>query len=246
MNTIIKITLLIILSNSTLYASEYQRSASQASIDLAQQMFVVYYGRPADPGGLSYWSGVFDSTNDLTQALNAFGNSTEFTNSFGSLSNAELITNLYQQMYGRDPDSGGLAFYADRLTSGEATLATIGKQIADGSQGSDLSTISNRISVANTFTAEVELNGATYNSSNIADAQALIAAVDDTASSLTEGNNSATSYVSSMNDDAAIFTLTSAGGSKASAVYNWIEEKAGIIVNVFDGNKSEVPTSLWG
>ena len=172
--------------------------AAQSSIDLAQQMFVAYYGRPADPAGLAYWANIFDSTNDLTQVLGAFGNSEEFTNNFASLSNSELITNLYQQLYGRDPEAGGLDFYTDRLTSGEATLASIAKQIADGSQNADLTTLNNRIFVANTFTDKIEVLNAIYDASNIPDAQAILATVDDTANSLITGINSVTSYVNSL------------------------------------------------
>ena len=169
--------------------------ATQISINLAQQMYVVYYGRPADPGGLAYWAGVFDSTTNLSTALNSFGTSTEFNENFGSLPSSDLVSNLYQQMYGRAPDSAGLDFYADRLASGEATLVSIGKQIADGSQEPDLSTLNNRITVANSFTSEIESTGATYGAEDVAAVQTLLSEVNNTSDSVTEGISSASSYI---------------------------------------------------
>lgn len=174
--------------------------ATQSSIDLAQQMFVAYYGRPGDPGGLAFWADKFDTTSDLTLALTQFGNSSEFTDNFGALSPSDLISNLYQQMYGHPPDSGGLDFYLNRLDTGAATLASIAKQIADGSQNSDLDTLNNRIEVANTFTTQVDSTGATYSSSDIPSAQSLLATVDETTQSVTTGNTSATTFVSELPD----------------------------------------------
>jgi len=175
--------------------------ASQTSINLAQQMYVVYYGRPGDPEGLSYWASVFDTTTNLTQALNSFGTSSEFNESFGSLPSNELISNLYQQMYGRAPDSGGLDFYTERLASGTATLASIGKQIADGSQNSDLETLNNRIIVANSFTDEIASNEATFGADDVASTQALLSAVDHTDSSVSTGISSAIAYVAGLLTD---------------------------------------------
>ena len=174
--------------------------ATQSSINLAQQMFVAYYGRPGDPGGLAFWADKFDATNDLTSALTQFGNSLEFTESFDALSASDLISNLYQQMYGHAPDPGGLEFYLGRLDTGAATLASIAKQIADGSQDSDLDTLNNRITVANTFTTQVESTGATYSLSDIPGAQALLATVDGTAESVTAANTSATTFVNELPD----------------------------------------------
>jgi len=187
--------------------------STQASIDLAQQMFVVYYGRPADPGGLAYWASVFDTTNDLSQALNAFGNSDEFTSLFGALSVNGLINNLYQQMYGRDPDADGLAFYANLLETGAATLASIGKQIADGSQNSDLDTLKNKITAANSFTDQIDDLNALYDASSIPAAQALLAIVDNFENSVTEVINAIIFYTSNLpiSDTPNLISLPSTG-----------------------------------
>jgi hypothetical protein len=172
--------------------------ATQESIDLAQQMYVVYYGRPGDGAGIFYWADVFDSSDDLGQALNAFGNSDEFSNTFGSLSSEALITNLYQQLYGRDPDPDGLAFYSGRLTSGLATLASLGKQIADGSQNEDLSTLDNRIEVANSFTNSVTSEGVIYDESSVSSARSLLSAIDSTGGSLSTALGQVLSLISAM------------------------------------------------
>ena len=154
--------------------------ATQASLDLAQQMYIAYYGRPADPAGQEFWAEQFDASDDLTQALAAFGTSQEFTDNFGTLDNEALVNNLFTQLFNRTADAEGLAFYTDRLESGEATLASIAKQIADGAQNDDATILANKTTVANTYTTAVTDQGATYEADDIADAQAILAAVDET------------------------------------------------------------------
>lgn len=163
--------------------------ASTESMDLAQQLYVGYYGRPADPDGQDYWAERFDESTDLTDALNQFGTSEEYTQSFGSLTTEELIENLYQQLFGRSADSAGLAFYADRITSGEATLVSIAKQVLDGASGDDAIVLSNKISVANTYTLAVESNNAEYTADDIEAAQGLLSSVDATDESVDSANS---------------------------------------------------------
>ena len=103
--------------------------ATQESLDMAQQFYVAYYGRPADPDGLEYWADKFDESDDLELALSAFGASDEFTENFGDMTNEELVNNLYQQMFGRDAEQDGINFYAGLLESGEATLASLAKKL---------------------------------------------------------------------------------------------------------------------
>ncbi len=195
MSKLYKIILMLLLSSVVTF--DLSLSATNESTNLAQQLYVSYYGRPADPDGQSYWAEVFDETDDLTAALSDFGISEEYTNNFGSMTNEELVTNLYHQLFGRDPETEGLDFYTTRLSSGESTLATIAKQIADGASGDDLTTMNNKITVANTYTSAVSELGADYNFDNIAVAQAILDAVDATAASVTEGNAEATEEVAS-------------------------------------------------
>ena len=171
--------------------------ATQASLDLAQQMYIAYYGRPADPAGQEFWAEQFDASDDLTQALSAFGTSQEFTDNFGTLDNEALINNLFTQLFNRVADAEGLAFYTDRLDSGEATLASIAKQIADGAQNDDATILANKTTVANTYTAAVTEQGSTYEADDIADAQAILAAVDASEESVTAGNTAAEAEVAS-------------------------------------------------
>ena len=39
-------------------------ATNQEIVDKAQQLYVSYYGRPADPGGLAFWIEYFTETDD--------------------------------------------------------------------------------------------------------------------------------------------------------------------------------------
>jgi len=164
-------------------------------ISTVQEFYISYYGRPGDPAGVQYWAERFDLSDNLDDVLAAFGASDEYTNNFGSLSNTELVENLYQQTFGRAADAEGLAFYVDLLDTEEATLGSIAKQIVDGATGDDVTILANKVTVAQTYTDAVTSLDSTYDADDIADAQAILAAVDATVASVTAGNTAATDEV---------------------------------------------------
>ncbi len=120
--------------------------------DFIQLLYMAYYCRPADPEGLEFW--VKSSSVNTNHLVQSFGVSQEFEDNYGTLSNSDLVTKLYQELFGHAPDSEGLNFYVDLLVKGEATLLDITIRIIDGvQQGSnDALVMDNRLTVANAIT----------------------------------------------------------------------------------------------
>src|SRR5262249_45501334 len=110
-----------------------------------QKAYVAYYGRPADPGGLGYWAARLDPAGgSLSSIIAAFGTSDEFVRRYGGLGDVELVTKIYQQTLGRDPDPAGLAYYVGELRAGRRSLQSITLDVLDGATGDDVSTVDDR------------------------------------------------------------------------------------------------------
>jgi len=139
-----------------------------------QPAYFGYYGRVADTGGLDFWSGQLEAAGgDLSAVIDAFGNSQEFDDVFGGLTNEELVTNLYQQIFGRDPDPEGFDFYVSSLYAGTRTLQSIALDILYGARNDDAVIIANKLSVSNHFVTELERLGLGY----LEGSRAILAAV---------------------------------------------------------------------
>ncbi len=109
-------------------------------------IYIAYYGRPADSGGLAYWSSRLRAEGgQIDSIIDAFGESREYRERFGNLTATQLVTNLYGQLFGREPDKGGLNFYVGKLQSREWSLPKIAVVILDGIRGDDVAIIDNRI-----------------------------------------------------------------------------------------------------
>ncbi len=120
--------------------------------DIIQLFYLAYYGRPADPGGLDYWVNKYPDNKDFV--VQAFVESQEFEDNYNTLSNSDLIAGLYQQLFGRIPDTTGMQFYVGLLDSGEAKFVDIVIRILDGilPASTDILAIDNRLAVANAIT----------------------------------------------------------------------------------------------
>ncbi|WP_462381141.1 DUF4214 domain-containing protein [Pseudomonas sp. Marseille-QA0892] len=131
--------------------------ADQSSLSLVQSLYVAYYGRPADPDGLAFWAkSLEDNGGNVNAILNDFGNSPEYTQRFSGLDDATLVNNLYQQLFGRDAEPEGLAFYTGLLAGGSQSLAEIAHTIGSIAQGVDRQVLEGRVQVANAFTKQLD------------------------------------------------------------------------------------------
>ena len=130
---------------------------STYSRNYVQKAYVAYYGRPADPGGQSYWAGRMDAEDQsLNAIIGAFAHSDEFNRRYGGLSYADLVTKIYQQALGRDPDPAGLAYYVGELQAGRRTLQSITLDVLNGATTSpDSIVVANKLEVAAYYTWKV-------------------------------------------------------------------------------------------
>ena len=137
-------------------AFTFTGTGSAAANEWVQKAYVSYYGRPADPGGLGYWAGRMDAEGgSLSSIIASFGNSDEFNRRYGGLSYVALVTKIYQQALGRDPEPAGLDYYVGELQAGRRTLQSITLDVLNGATGLDALTVANRLDVANHYTGKV-------------------------------------------------------------------------------------------
>ena len=130
-----------------------------------QKAYIAYYGRPADYTGLGYWNEQLASVNgNLSMIIGNFGSSAEYEAHYGALDNSQLVDAVYRQLFNRDPESAGKAFWVAALDSGlfnrqNATLA-----ILLNAQGSDAESVANKVTVASNYTQNLSTECGAYGS----------------------------------------------------------------------------------
>jgi len=176
-----------------------------------QGFYLSYYGRPADPAGLTFWTGQLAAAGgNLSSILNAFGTSAEATRRYGTGTDTSKIEAIYQQTFGRAADATGLAFYQTELAAGRITLIDISKRIIDGATGDDVTIRTNRLSAAQTFTDRLDTAAeqAGYSGSGAEDAaRSWISTVTKDAATVTAAASTVDSTITSLLP--VTFTLTS-------------------------------------
>ena len=119
--------------------------------------YVAYYGRVADAEGRAFWVTELEAADgNLDAIIDAFGTSAEAEQRYGGREPAEAVTALYQDLFGRDPDSAGLSFYTGELEAGRITLQSLALDILNGASNDDATLISNRLEVADRVTDAYE------------------------------------------------------------------------------------------
>ena len=147
----------VTMSGARRVVANFVYTGSAYSYAYVQKAFVAYYGRPADPGGQAYWAGRMDAEGrSLDAVIGAFGDSDEFHRRYGGLSHADLVTRIYRQALGREPDAAGLGYYVDELDAGRRSLQSITLDVLNGAvTAPDATVVANRLDVAAHYTAKV-------------------------------------------------------------------------------------------
>ncbi|RBA52997.1 hypothetical protein DQ403_20260 [Stutzerimonas zhaodongensis] len=152
--------------------------ASEAQLNTLQQLYIAYFGRPAEPSGVTYWEGRIDAGTSLDDVANAFTTADEFVAAYGD-DTAALVRAAYQNALGREVESDeALNFWVNQLDSGAVTPADLMNSFFGTSDATDLAVLNNRTEVAKAYTAAA---GENYDA---AASKTLLASVDDTQASV--------------------------------------------------------------
>lgn len=147
-----------------------------------QQLYVAYLGRAADKAGLDYWSNQLNGT-PATLTLedlraNFVNEQPEYAAAYGGLSRVDTVTKIYNNLFGRAPDSAGLTYWT---TGGGANVSADDLLVAfiNGAGTADAATITNKVLVSELYTSAA---GTNYLA---ADAKSVITGVTDSSATLT-------------------------------------------------------------
>jgi len=125
-----------------------------------QELYVAYFGRPADVEGKAYWSG---SNTGISTVLGFAANmhsQSEFQDAYGSKTTATQVNQIYQNLFSRDADAAGLEYWTGQIGNGTLKLAEIAVHLiyaAKNNAGSaaDKTALENKTAAAKAFTTDV-------------------------------------------------------------------------------------------
>ena len=122
-----------------------------------QELYVAYFGRPADPSGLAYWLVESVSTSHFASIMHA---QPEFQDAFGSTSTEFQVNEIYKNLFDREADAIGLAYWTNQINNDVLQLAEIATHLiynakATGGNANDLAALTNRSNAVIAFTSEV-------------------------------------------------------------------------------------------
>ena len=128
-----------------------------ANTNNIQQLYVAYFGRPADATGLDYWEAVVAARGGSTTAVSAaFAASAEYTATFAGLSNDQIVNTIYNNLFHRDAEVAGLKFWSNLLTAGSINISNVVTQVAGGAQGTDATALAQKVAASVAFTAALD------------------------------------------------------------------------------------------
>lgn len=181
----------LLASSTAVAAADYQQSV--------QQLYIAYFGRPADSGGLASFeaqlaaagapadvqklTGSYASNQVIRSLVDSFAVSDE-SKALYSGDTRTFVTAIYANLLNRAPDAPGLAFWIDAidkqgLNRANASLAILaGAMLNTTAQGQiDARVINNKVTIGTNFTASVPT--ATYRGNTAAAiARAMLAKID--------------------------------------------------------------------
>jgi len=130
-----------------------------------QELYVAYFGRPADVEGKAYWSGSSTGISTVEGFAANMHSQSEFQDAYGSKETATQVNQIYQNLFGRDADAAGLNYWTGQIGNNTLKLAEIAVHLiwaAKNNDGgsADKTALENKVAAATAFTNDVAADAA--------------------------------------------------------------------------------------
>lgn len=163
-------------TNSTVprTAPQAMRSAQGAThaateyVELTQNLYIGFFGRPADAQGLAYWTKIFSDNNlplTFPEWVTGYGTDANVKSVLDTLvasleaqelyvsNNASFINAIYQNGFNRYSEASGREFWAGLIDRGIITRAQAVLSILSAAQGGDGAILARKTQAATIFTS---------------------------------------------------------------------------------------------
>lgn len=152
-----------------------------------QKIYIAYFNRPADYAGLIYWKTEIDSGRATLETLtSSFATTAEYNSLYGSSLSAMVVTKVYQNLFGREPEEAGLKYWVGELDSGRVTIGTVAYSALTSAAGNDKLTIDHKAEASAAFTAKLSAQGdaVDYSGALLTQARAWLGTINENAASV--------------------------------------------------------------
>lgn len=115
----------------------------------------------------------------------AFSTSAEYLSVYGGASNEAVISQVYENLFGRQPEPDGLAYWLGEMNAGRVTIGNIAYAALNGAGGTDLETITNKAKAAVEFTDFLQQRNADeqYSADVLQDVKSWMSTIDGSSAS---------------------------------------------------------------
>lgn len=105
-----------------------------ASVDPTTRLYFAYFLRIPDRSGLDYWIGKKRGGMLLRTISDSFASSSEFQRRYGTLSNRQFVELIYENLFDRPGDPGGVDFWTRRLDTRAETRGGVMASFSESSE----------------------------------------------------------------------------------------------------------------
>ncbi|HEX7135250.1 MAG TPA: DUF4214 domain-containing protein [Iamia sp.] len=99
------------------------------------RLYWAFFLRVPDKAGMDYWIGEATKGLSLPKMASKFAQSQEFKTKYGPLANSAFVTAIYQNVFDRDPEPAGLAYWKGQLDSGAKTRGDVMVGFSESAEG---------------------------------------------------------------------------------------------------------------
>ena len=118
-----------------------------------EQLYVAYFGRPAELAGLVQWQGWLSTHNgDVAGASAQFAASAEYQTTYAGLNNLQVIDTVYYNLFHRHASLAEQTSWGGLLADHTYTIDNIVLAVANGALNGDLVAITDKVKAATIFT----------------------------------------------------------------------------------------------
>jgi Tol biopolymer transport system component len=99
------------------------------------RLYWAFFLRRPDSSGLTFWLKRYQSGSKLSTIAQSFATSSEFKNRYGNVGNQQYVKLVFENVFERQPDPSGLAYWTGKLDRKEVTRGGVIVGFSESSEG---------------------------------------------------------------------------------------------------------------